>query len=131
MSIAESLLPFFQDQWADRLIDSCVIKEQTGTAFDPDTGLITPTYETQYDGACLVRPGRASDAEFGEERAQLYQYIVYVPHTEIDIEPGWIVDVTSTHDLDLDGEQLMILNVGKDSYRTVRPLGCEENQSAG
>jgi hypothetical protein len=131
MSIPAAHLDLFRDQWTDRLVDTCVIKEQTGTGFDPGTGQMVPTYTTHYDGACLVRPGQASDVVAGEEQAQIYAYMVFIPYTEVDIVPGWVIDVTSTHDGDLDGEQLVIQNVEKDSYLTVRKLGCEENQSAG
>lgn len=129
MSVAEAHLSFFRGQWATRLVDTCLIKEQTGSAFNPTTGQSEPTFTTRYDGPALIRSGSPGDAEYGEQQTEIRAYTVFVPHDETGLSPGFLVDVTSTHDGDLDGLQLVVRNVGKDTYRTVRPLECEENQS--
>jgi len=129
MSLAEAHLGFFRDQWAERFVDECVIKEATGSAFNPTTGQTTPTFTTRYDGPCLIRAGSPGDAEFGEQQTEIRGYTVFVPYDTTGLSPGFLVDLTSTHDGDLDGLQLVIRNVGKDTYRTMRPLECEENQS--
>ena len=129
MSIASGVLDFFRDQWADRLVDSCIIQEQTGESFNATTGESEPTYTTRYEGPCLIRSGSPGDATYGEQLAETRMYTVHVPHTTEGLSHGFLVDITSTHDGDLDGLQLVIRNVGKDTYRTNRPLECEENQS--
>jgi hypothetical protein len=127
VSVPTEVLPYFQGLWAERMVDSCVVKEPAGPGvFDPDTGLITPGYATIYDGACLIRPAAAGSATFGEERVATFEYTVFVPHTVEGIEPGQLVDVSSTHDPELDGRQLVIDNVSRDSYVTIRRLACTE-----
>ena len=56
--------------------------------------------------------------------------MVLVPYDEADPLPGDLVDVTSTTDSRLNGNQLVVLAVGGDSYNTVRKLFCEEYQDA-
>lgn len=131
MSIASETLTFFRDRWASRLIDAVVVKDETGEVFDPGSGLITPTFDEVYDGAALVRPAGAGEAEFGETTVATVDYLVFIPHTEITVEPGMLVDVTSTHDGQLDGIVLVVNSVNKDTYLTNRRLDCTEYQDAG
>jgi hypothetical protein len=141
MSIPISTLDLFRSHWADRLdgADTCVIKEPApgGGVFDPDTGLITPGFTVVYDGACLVRPAAAGEATFGEARVATFEYTVIVPWNAetVDppgIRPGQLIDVRSATDPELDGIQLVIDNVSRDTYVTKRQLACTEApQDAG
>lgn len=126
MSIATDLLGFFRTEWADRLTDSCVVKRETGSSFSDVTGVSTPTYTTNYTGACLVRPLGPSEASFGQELLEVRGYTVFLPYSETDQLPGDLVDVTSTTDGFLTGKQFVVRNVNGDTYITNRALICEE-----
>lgn len=131
MSIASETLALFRDRWATRLVDAVVVKEETGEVFDPGTGLITPTFTEVYDGPALIRPAGAGEAEFGETTVATVDYLVFIPYSEVDVEPGMLVDVASTHDGQLDGTTLIVNSVNKDTYLTNRRLDCTEYQDAG
>lgn len=127
MSLASDSLQLFRGQWTSRLIDTCVVKTASGPpVFDPNTGQYTPAFTELYDGPCLVRPAAAGEATFGEARVATFEYTVFIPYTIEGIEPGHLVDVTSTHDPELDGRQLVVDNVSRDSYVTIRRLACTE-----
>ena len=126
MSVASDSLAFFRTQWTDRFVDTCVVKRITSTSFNDSTGVRTPTYTTQYSGACLVRPLTPGSAEFGQELVELRGYTVFVPHDEGDPLPDDLVDITSTFDGFLNGKQFVVRNVAGDTYDTVRRLHCQE-----
>ena len=133
MTLPESFVPLFRNQWASRFsaaTNSAVIKRQSGSSFSDVTGQTTPTYSTQYSGAAIVRPSTPAYSEYGEERTTQLRFMVLVPYDEADPLPGDLVDVTSTTDSRLNGNQLVVLAVGGDSYNTVRKLFCEEYQDA-
>lgn len=126
MSVASSMASFFRDQWSDRFVDSCVVKRETGTSFNDTTGVYSPTYTTQFDGSCLVRPKFADDEQSGERQAELRMYSVFIPYDEEDPLPDDLVDVTSTSDGFLDGKQFVVRNISGDTYMHRRELVCEE-----
>jgi hypothetical protein len=126
MSVASSMGPFFRTQWADRLVDSCVVKRQTDETFDATTGQYEFVYTTQYSGDCLVRPKAAGDEQSGEQQAEVRMYSVFVPYDETDPLPDDLVDITSTNDGFLNGKQFVVRNVAGDTYNHRRELVCEE-----
>lgn len=130
-SIAAQSLGFFRDQWASRFVDSCVIKELTDPdqGFDPETGVLAPSYTTIYSGPCLIRPEARAAAEYGEQTASRATYEVVIPHDESGPKPGHLVDLTSTRDAYLNGKTVTIRGIRADTYNTSRHLDCEENQS--
>lgn len=128
MSVATDTLALFRTQWADRLEDSCVIREITGTALNTTTGVITPTYTQRYSGSCLVRPQSPSSAQVGEQLTEQRGYLVVIPYSETAIGVDMEVVVTSTTDAKLNGKVLIVRNVRTDTYNTARKLDCEDNQ---
>lgn len=128
MSVASSTIGFFRTRWASALVDSCVIKRQTGESFNSSTGVTIPTYTTQYSGACLWRPGMRTDEQFGEEQVELRFGTLFIPYDEDDPQVDDLVDMTSTRDGVLNGKQLVVRNVVTDTYNTKRALYCEDNQ---
>lgn len=127
MSEATDTLPFFRAQWAARLVDACVVKRDDGNpSFNESTGVYTRNFDTQYSGACLVRPLAASDADYGQELAELRAYSVFILYTETDPLPGDLVDITSATDSFLTGKQFTVKSVSGDTYNTRRQLLCEE-----
>ena len=128
MSVASDSLAFFRTQWTGRLVDTCTVKRITSTSFNDSTGVRTPTYTTQYSGACLVKSLAAGSTEFGQELVETRGYIVFVPYTETDPLPDDLVDITSTatYDSFLNGKQFVVRNIGAESNVTVRRLICQE-----
>lgn len=117
-------LPFFRTQWT--FPDACVVKRKTGVALNQTTGVNEPTYTTNYDGPCLVRPQSTSEVTAGQELLALHGYIVFIPYTEDDQEVEDLVDVTSATDTRLTGKQFVVKNIPLDTYVTVRRLICED-----
>lgn len=126
MSVASDSLAFFRTQWTERFVDTCTVKRLTGNSFNDSTGVYTPTYTTQYSGACLVRPLTPGEGQFGQELVDLRGYTVFVPHDEGDPLPDDLVDIVSTFDGFLNGKQFVVRNVAGDTYDTVRRLHCQE-----
>ena len=130
MSIASDALTFFRTEWADRLVDSCVVKEETGTSFNSGTGVYTPTYTTRYTGACLVRPASESDASYGQRLVVVFSHVVSIPWNQNTVTVNDLVDVTSTFDGKLNGKQFIVRGIPTDTYTTHRILLCQDNQGA-
>lgn len=133
MTVLTDHISFFQTKWAAEFAasgDSCIVKEQTGESFNETTGQTEPTYTNRYSGDCLVRDTSARAAEFGEALNELRRYEVHIPYDSSALEPGFLVDITSTRDADLNGITVVVKSVGKDTWNVVKTLTCEENQSA-
>jgi hypothetical protein len=126
MTLPTGFASFFRTEWAKRLVDTCVVKRETGTTFNSTTGVYTPTYTTQYSGSCLVRPKAASDEQSGERQAEIRMYSVFIEYDETDPLPDDLVDITSTNDSFLNGKQFVVRNVAGDTYMHRRELVCEE-----
>lgn len=126
MSIANDLATFFQDEWSNRMVDSCVVKRETSTSFSTTSGTYSPTYSTISSTACLIRPASAGDEQAGERQAELRMYSVYIPYTVTGVEPDDLVDVTSTNDGFINGKQFVVRNIPGDTYNHRRKLECEE-----
>lgn len=119
MSLATSTVSYFRDQWALRFTDTCVVTRVTGTTFNDTTGETEETTTTVLNGTeCLVRPANASESDFGEDRRQLVDYDLFLPHDSADLEADDEVVITST--LDPDIPTLTVLRGFQDSYLTRR-----------
>jgi|SRR5690606_3036000 len=118
---------------AERLmVDQCVVRRVTGTVTDPDTGVVTPTYATVYEGRCRVQQqqvqARATDA--GEAALLMLRLEVHLPMTVTGIAAGDEVIITaSAHDLDLVGRVFVVRELAHKSHATARRLGVEERTS--
>lgn len=126
MSIPTSTLAFFRTEWATRFTDSCIVKRRTGSTLNQTTGVNEPTYTTNYDGPCLVRPLSAAAEDAGQELVATRGYQVFIPYTEDDQLPEDLVDITSATDTFLTGKTIVVTNVHGDTYNTRRALICEE-----
>lgn len=130
MSIASDLAEgLLRDEWANRFVDTCVIKEETSSSRNDLTGQSEPVYTNRYSGSCLWRDEGQRGADLGEEQAQVRRGTLYVPHDTTGIKPGMLVDLASPRDDDLDGLQATVISVSADTYNTRKAIECEENQS--
>ena len=122
---------FFRTQWAARLVDTCWIKRPTGATHNVTTGVNEQTFDDVYGttgtpAACLVRHKTGSAVDAGQQLTEVYDYTVYVPYTVTTVEPGDLIDVTTTRDGHLNGATVTVKEVFGDTYNHVRALGCEE-----
>jgi hypothetical protein len=108
---------------------ACTITTDGGDpTFDPTTGTYTdPARVTIYTGGCLVQPaGGQRVVQFEEQAVSLRTYEVHLSGVASGVEPGQQVAVTSSRDTDLDGLDLVVLDVEKSSTLTNRRIICEE-----
>jgi hypothetical protein len=135
MSVARDTVGFFRTEWAKRFTaaqsagDEATIKESTGSTFNETTKRTDHTYTNRYVGPYIWRDAGGRDLEYGEQESEIRKGLLHVPYSVNGIAPGMLVDLTSSTDADLDGLQVVIRQVRKDTYNTVRVLECEENQS--
>ncbi|GAB3817669.1 DUF6093 family protein [Micromonospora zhanjiangensis] len=116
---------------AERLmVDQCVIRRRTGRATDPDTGVITDTWDDVYTGRCKVqqaavqsRQERPGQAELLMVRRELHLPVV----ESAGVRAGDEVDMTAcVNDPDLTGRRLVVRDEAAKSMATARRLGVEE-----
>ncbi|MBX6358156.1 MAG: hypothetical protein IRZ05_20195 [Micromonosporaceae bacterium] len=118
---------------AERLmVDQCVVRRQTGTVTDPDTGRVTPVYITVYEGKCRVQQQQvqARAIEPGEAHLLMLRLEVHLPMSVTGVAAGDEVVITSSaHDPDLAGRVFIVRELAHKSHATARRLGVEERTS--
>lgn len=110
------------------MVDTCVVRHQTGTAVDPDTGKVTPTYTDVYTGACRVQfRGLATQSPTsGQQRVDLLSAELQLPIAVTQVLVNDVVEVTTSLDPDLPGRLLRIKNLMHGTHKTARRLQIEE-----
>lgn len=118
---------------AERLmVDQCVVRRVTGTVTDPDTGRVTPTYTSVYEGRCRVQQQhvQARAVEPGEAHLLMLRLEVHLPMSVTGIAAGDEVAITaSAHDPDLAGRTFVVRELAHKTHATARRLGVEERTS--
>lgn len=118
---------------AERLmVDECTIRRRTGETTDPDSGVITPTYDTVYEGRCRVQQpaAQATEESPGEQHALMLRLEVHLPMNVTGIEADDEVTITaSVHDPDLPGRVFVVRDLAHKSHATARRLGVQERTS--
>ena len=111
------------------MASTCVVSRVEGEpVFDPGTGEYDepPTVEV-YSGPCKIVPtGGERVVEFGEGPTTVRTYSVNLEGVVEDIEVGDMVVVAGSRDSDLDGRELVVLDVPKSDWITHRHLVVEE-----
>lgn len=110
------------------MVDSCVIRRQTGSTVDPNTGAEVPTYEQVYAGKCRVQfRGLATESPTsGQQRVDLLTTELQLPITVTDIAVNDVVEMVTSIDPDLPGRRLRINNRMHKTHATARRLSVEE-----
>jgi len=114
------------------MTDSCTIRRVTGTVTDPDTGRVTPTYTSVYEGRCRVQQQQvqARAVEPGEAHLLMLRLEVHLPMSVTGVAAGDEVVITaSTHDPDLVSRVFVVRELAHKSHATARRLGVEEKTS--
>jgi hypothetical protein len=115
---------------AERLmVDSCTIRRVTSSATDPETGVVTATYLTVYNGKCRVqqkipvsKPGDVGQAAVWLQRLELQ-----VPMAATGIQSNDLATVTaSVLDPDLLNRTWHVRELGHKTHATSRRVQIEE-----
>ena len=118
---------------AERLmVDVCVIRRRTGESTDDD-GVITPTYDTVYDGICRMQQpgtGDAREADSGEAALLLLRFELQLPPSVVGVQADDVVTVTaSQYDPDLVGREFVVRGLAHKSHAVMRRLQVQEKTS--
>lgn len=140
MSDVADVLARGRDFHLDLLLDACLIKHPTGQSIDPDTDVITITYDTVYDdaeetgagGPCRIKPFQSGHATVaGESPLELQRYDVQIPWdatgpvVKNDIvlitssDDPWVVDASA-------GKPLTVIDPQYSGTTTVRHVIVED-----
>lgn len=118
------------------MVDTCVIRRETGSTTDRTTGQPTPTYTQIYPatgsaGPCRVQEifGFARETSPSPDQTQLARYrILQLPvATSLGVQSGDLVEmVTCVNDPDLVGVVMVLRDQSGKTEATSRRLGMEE-----
>lgn len=107
------------------MADTVTIRRVTGSATDPETGVITPTYTTIYSGICKVQQSApaTTPTTVGEAAVYLGQLQLHLPVTSTtgNVAPDDLATI-DTCDLDpaLVGKTFHLRGPAHKSYATAR-----------
>lgn len=113
------------------MVDECIIRRRTGESIGPG-GVITPDYETVYQGKCRMQQptGTAQEQESGEANLLLVRYELQLPMEAVGLEPDdEVLMVASVHDPDVVDREFLIRAVAHKSHAVMRRLQLEERTS--
>lgn len=113
------------------MVDACVIRRQTGSTVDPNTGAEVPTYEQVYAGKCRIQfRGLATESPTsGQQRVDLLTTELQLPITVTDVHVNDVAEITASLDPDLPGRLLRVNNRMHKTHATARRLSVEEISS--
>lgn len=129
-------LAFAKQQVEKLMDDTCRVYVTTKGPFDANTGTLTESTETIYEGRCMVttrniQPAQVSEG--GSSRA-VVRYSVALPidsATDFRIDVGaWVTVTSSRRDPHLSGTIFRVLGEEKSTFALVRRLMLEERQDA-
>jgi len=116
-----------------RMQDTCTIRRPTGDeTTDPNTGEITPTYETLYQGKCRIQQQamQAQQQDAGEAYLLMVRLEVHLPITVTGLQPDdEVLVTTSISDPDLPDRTFYIRDLAHASEKTARRVGVVERTS--
>jgi hypothetical protein len=112
------------------MVDACTIERETGSTTDQASGVVTPTYDTIYDGKCRFQQASidaTTAPDVGEAQVYLEQTILQLPATATGVHAEGVVTCTaSALDPDLPGRQWFTLGVSGKTHATARRIQLRE-----
>jgi hypothetical protein len=120
---------------AERLmVDACLIRRRTGESTDPDSGVITPTYSTVYEGKCRVQQSTgsssATEEDAGEAHQLMVRFEVQIPMSVVGVQADDEVLITaSVHDPDLVDREFLVRGLAHKTHAVMRRLQVQEATS--
>ena len=127
----DSLLARGRAAAEEGMVDECVIRRRDGETTGPG-GVVTPTYETVYEGRCRMQQptGAAREEDSGEASLLMVRFELQVPMSVVGVQADDEVLMTaSVHDPDLVGREFLVRGLFHKTHATARRLQCEERTS--
>lgn len=114
------------------MVDACTIRRRTGETTDPDTGVITPTYQQLYAGRCRVQQptAQATAQDPGQAHVLMLRLEVQLPMSVTGLAVDDEVLITaSAHDPDLPGRVFLVRDLAHKTHATARRVQVQERTS--
>jgi hypothetical protein len=113
------------------MTDACTVTRVTAQTTDPNTGAVTDTRTTVYEGPCKVRQVTSSEpAQVGEAKVVVGAYVLSLPMSAAAVHVDDDAEITASgHDPALVGRVLRVAVEHAASHVTARRLVCEEAQT--
>jgi hypothetical protein len=111
------------------MVDACIIRRITGQVTDPDTGEVTTTYTTIYEGKCrLQQQGQqARPEQAGEAYLLMLRRELQLPMSVTGLRTEDEVTMTaSAYDPDLPGRVFLVRDLFGKTEATARRVQVEE-----
>ena len=108
-----------------RMIDQCAITRPGTPVTDPDTGNVTNTSESVYEGKCKVQSKDSATAnpEAGEATFTVVSRQVHIPANSADVQDGDVVTITASRlNAFTVGKQYRVSGFEPDSFDTAARL---------
>lgn len=108
--------------------DACTVKRLTGSASDPDTGVVTPTYTTVYTGRCKVQQvPSGAQSTVGEATITQSPLTLHIPASATGPTTDDIATITAcVLDPELVGRVFHLTAPAHKSFATARRLPMSE-----
>lgn len=129
MSIASAITRFRAKQ-AEQFTTTATVYRPIGELeTNPNTGEVTETFDTIYNGPCKIRPkaNRSTDeVDTAETQVALPDFTGKFP-VDTDIQRGDIVTVTAcTLDAGMAGKSYTVVDASNDQWQISRVVGLEQ-----
>ncbi|HEX7160400.1 MAG TPA: DUF6093 family protein [Trebonia sp.] len=112
------------------MVDACIIRRITGQVTDPDTGEVTNTYTTIYEGKCRLQQisrTQARPEQAGEAYLLMLRRELQLPMSVTGLRTEDEVTMTaSAYDPDLPGRVFLIRDLFGKTEATARRIAVEE-----
>lgn len=109
------------------MLDACVVRRKTGTAFNETTGQYTDTTATVYTGACKLQDRLVQgEAEAGGRETVTLASVLHLPVTVIAVQVDDVAEMTASQDPAAVGRKLRVAQVFYKTYATARRLQVED-----
>ena len=112
---------------ATMMVDTGRVTRDGEPTFDPDTGLVTPSATTIYEGPVWMRMPTVLESEvlFGEEQVSRTRYLAVFPYDVTGVRAGDVITLTETEDPDAEGREFRVLSVPTRTYYDSKRFPCE------
>lgn len=113
------------------MVDTCTIRRSTGETTDPNSGVITPTWQDTYTGKCRVqqRDVQAQQHDVGEDYVLLQRVQVQLPVSVVGIQVDDEVTITASRDPELVGRVFLVRDLAYKTDASSRRITVTERTS--
>lgn len=122
-------LPVFRSEAESLMLDTCTITRPGEPVTDPETGDVTNSAETVYEGKCKVqsKDSATSSPEAGEATFTVVSRQVHIPANAADVRDGDVVTITTSRlNAFTVGKQYRVSGFTPDTFDTAARLPVKE-----